>query len=113
MNPILLLLLSSGLSGRRCRDFEEDPWLFLMAEQAGDEQAVSWIGAISLGHFYIRGKPLSCFCLNSSLVLMGRRQASDRLELVLSGLSQDTVLGMVTLRLLFSSARGERGFPFQ
>ncbi|GAB0194623.1 hypothetical protein GRJ2_001927600 [Grus japonensis] len=54
MNPILLLLLSSGLSGRRCRDFEEDPWLFLMAEQAGDEQAVSWIGAISLGHFYIR-----------------------------------------------------------
>ena len=31
----------SGLSGRECRGFEEDLWFSLIAEQAGDEQAVT------------------------------------------------------------------------
>lgn len=45
----------SELSGRRCRDFEGHLWFSLMAAQAGDKQAVIWVGAILLGHLYIRG----------------------------------------------------------
>lgn len=44
-----------ALSGRSCRDFEEDPWFSMMAEQAGDNQAVIWDGSLLLGCPYIRG----------------------------------------------------------
>lgn len=42
----------------------------------------------------------------------GKAAASCPRELVYSKLSRDAVLGTVTLKLLFSSVPGERGFPF-